>query len=293
MGREPDPAALPGAGPAGGLPAVAAVDRCQREGDPPEALALRGVPDYRVPAEGAAGGGGGSGGAEGDGGEDAEWLNSPAAAFIINMNESDYLKEIESRLAEGSLTPELRNRFELAEGRGIVGWKKDPAALSLLIWDLIPRKETIAIADKLAIEFGQPEAFFELYEVAFGGAGDWFVTWILEKAVEWAAGKGFEWIFNKIQSKAFLQLSNDLKETVDLQNQDGKLYIRIRNVRDIKEVVIEIVGHPTVTNEITVQNIAELKKLIESTDESNYIYSRSGMKFTPGSCGSKLISRWV
>jgi hypothetical protein len=165
---------------------------------------------------------------------------------IVDWNDeraTDYFQEIEKRLSPGgNLTAELGHRFQLAEGRGIVGWKKSDNDTAILIWDEIPDSGSISLADQFARCLGSEEAFFELYEVAFGGAGEWFLTWIIERTVEWAAGQGLSLLFEKLQHPTTVRLAEQLKERSEFEQKDGKLYIKVRPDGEtlLREIVIEV-----------------------------------------------------
>src|SRR6056297_2804235 len=133
----------------------------------------------------------------------------------INNSSKDpeeYFKEIEFRKKQGKLPIELRDRFQMCEGRGIIGWEKLPEDTSFFIWDKIPDAEAVSIADELARSFGSKEAYFELYEVALGGAGEWFLTWVLEKTIEWAGGKGLDYIYKRLRDPKTINLAEELKK---------------------------------------------------------------------------------
>jgi hypothetical protein len=203
----------------------------------------------------------------------------------------DYFREIEQRLATGVLPSQLGHRFRYCEGRGIVGWQDTDTDSTFTIWDAIPSESTIQLADEFARELESQEAFFELYEIAFGGPGTWFVTWILEKTVSWAAGRGLDLLFEKLKSPRAIELAERLKQTSEFRNQDGKLYIRIQPDADtiLQEIVVEVVGYPAVAKSIAASDIGELKAQIISGQGKNFVYSKSG-KFIEGSCGGKEIS---
>jgi len=162
------------------------------------------------------------------------------------------------------------------------GWEKNDNELSFFFWEEIPSIEKINAADKIAITFEKKQAFFEISEVAFGGAEDWFLSFVLNIGVSWLAGKGLDSLIKRLKN-------SDIKNNISIigkYNEDnqtnGKININIEKIPKKGNVTIEICECSDVISEINEECISDLKNMIENDNNKNYIYSKTGKKFIPG-----------
>jgi hypothetical protein len=202
----------------------------------------------------------------------------------------DYYIELQNRFDNGLYPIELGQRFELCEGRGVIGWSKEEDEIAFRFWDEIPKKEKILAADEISKSLGKKQAFFELHEVSFGGPETYFITWTLETIISWALGKGLDYLFKSLKNDETIKNAKLLGEKNEYAVIDGKLYIKVKDIPEKDKATIEICRYPEVIYEITEDTIEELKKLMQNDDNKHYIYSRNGKKFIVGQGPAKHLS---
>ncbi len=202
-----------------------------------------------------------------------------------------YLSEIQQRMntPRGGLSPLLSNRIELCEGRGVIGWERLPNELPIRVWERYPTEKAIIASDVLAKCFGYDQAFFELYEVASGGPGFAFFTWILQFIVSYAAEKGLDYLISKLKSDEVQKQAKIIALEFGDGNNNGEVVIRIRMDND-KYNTIHIPQYPESINEINKETIDALKReLLESTS-TKYTYDRQGHEFAQEDIVGRFIS---
>ena len=197
----------------------------------------------------------------------------------LQNSHASALVDLDDWVMHRGLSPRIQNRVQMCKGFGVFGWDKWFEDCCIHLWDELPSEDAISLSDEIARSLGADEAFFELYDADFGGPGDLILSWVIEKGIEWLAGRSLKALLQKANAPHVIELATKLKNLSEFHREDGVLIIKIRGAGlNIEDVRVSIENYPSTLQEqkIDPKAIDELTEWITKSPVPHYRYDKSG-----------------